>query len=148
MCCQCVEKCKKKSSKQKQKIAPLQQKLAIHTPKPVSTPGSRISAMAQTQRQTNRTPDITDRRLNQPNGQFSENQTKTVLGLLPSVRQNNLVLTMTMRMRMKMTMTVTMTMSMTITITMTMMQLYSPMFTNLVGRDKPVVSLGTYSEFT
>ena len=54
----------------------------------------------ETDKQTNRTTDITDRRLNQPKGRFSENQTETdiFLGLLPSVRQNNLVLTMTMTM--------------------------------------------------
>ena len=59
-------------------------------------------------------------------------------------RQNNLVLTLTMTMTMMMLMLRTMT----ITMTMTMKHLYSSLFTNLVGRDEPVVYLGTYSEFT
>ena len=46
------------------------------------------------------------------------------------------------------TMTMTMMMLMTMTMTMTMKHLYSSLFTNLVGQDEPVVSLGTYSEFT
>ena len=101
-----------------------------------------------TNKHTNRTTDITDRRLNRSKGQFSENQSETEIfsEWLPSetTRQNNLVLTMTMAM----TMTMKMTMMMLMTMTMTITHLYSTLFTNLVGRDEPVVFVGTYSEFT
>ena len=103
-----------------------------------------------TDKHTNRTTDITDRRLNWSKGRFSENQTETDIfsGWLPSVttRQNNLVLTMTMRMTM--TMMMTMMMLVTMTMTMTIKHLYSSLSTNLVGRNEPVVSLRTYSELT
>ena len=55
---------------------------------------------------------------------------------------------MSMTMSMTISMAMIMTITMTITMTMTMKHLYSSLFTNLVGRDEPVVSLGTYSEFT
>ena len=121
--------------------------LAILTPEPFSPSEVFFSdgTDTHTNKHTNRTTDITDRRLNRSKGRFSENQTETDIfsGWLPSVTtsQNNLV-TMTMTMTMMMLMTMTMTM------TMTMKHLYSSLFTNLVGRDEPVVSLGTYSEFT
>ena len=123
-------------------------KLAILTQGPFSAFGSVFfsdGTDTHTDNYTNRTTGITDKRLNLSKGRFSENQTETYIfsGWLPSVttRPSNLVLTMMMTMTMMMMMLMAMQWHW-------QWQWSSSLFTNLVGQDEPVVSLGTYSEFS